>query len=246
MFLIQYLSGDNRMSIPAHKGDTKGFSELTFAEQAKSITASINNLQSALVHHVQHAPNPKAARKKCLRQIHRLAGRLLERMLLVVLMLSIITGCDKSNETSSATADPVAGFKSFSKKLIPRLKSSYAGGDGHIIKAATFSDDFSIDVQKTNSLVSPYRGLLIVAARYQTSDVGGQTNKSVFDNMHEKGMETLIFALQDGKWVYQDHRFSGRLYSGDSDHPTDNGSTDSSELSPEPIEKAVEAVYNEK
>ncbi len=36
------------MSEPRHQGDTKTFEELTFAEQAKSITATINNLQNAM------------------------------------------------------------------------------------------------------------------------------------------------------------------------------------------------------
>ena len=33
-----------------HKGDTKEFCALTFAEQAKSITATINDLQAAIEH----------------------------------------------------------------------------------------------------------------------------------------------------------------------------------------------------
>jgi hypothetical protein len=38
-----------------HKGDTRTFGELTYEEQAKSITASINNLQNAIMHHIKHA-----------------------------------------------------------------------------------------------------------------------------------------------------------------------------------------------
>ena len=62
-----------------HKNHTRDFSELTFQEQAKSITATINNLQRAINYHIRNAgPNKRnSTRIKCLRQINRLMGRLL-------------------------------------------------------------------------------------------------------------------------------------------------------------------------
>jgi|APSaa5957512576_1039674.scaffolds.fasta_scaffold48114_2 hypothetical protein len=66
------------MSEPRHQGDTKTFGELTFAEQAKSITASINNLQSAIEHHISNAPDSTETRRKCNDQIQRLLNRLLD------------------------------------------------------------------------------------------------------------------------------------------------------------------------
>ena len=59
-----------------HKGDTKEFRSLTFAEQEKSIAASINNLQAAIEHHVEHSPQPQETVKKCLGQVDRLLARL--------------------------------------------------------------------------------------------------------------------------------------------------------------------------
>src|SRR4051794_17255864 len=59
-----------------HKGDTKEFRELTFAEQAKSITATINDLQAAIEHHVEHSPRRQEAIEKCLAQVDRLRQRL--------------------------------------------------------------------------------------------------------------------------------------------------------------------------
>ena len=59
-----------------HKGDTKEFRELTFAEQAKSITAAINNLQAAIEHHVKHSPRRMETIEKCLAQVDRLSRRL--------------------------------------------------------------------------------------------------------------------------------------------------------------------------
>jgi hypothetical protein len=59
-----------------HKGDTKEFRELSFAEQAKSITAAINNLQAAIEHHVEHSPRRPETIDKCLAQVDRLRQRL--------------------------------------------------------------------------------------------------------------------------------------------------------------------------
>jgi hypothetical protein len=70
------------VSKKAHKNRTKDFAELTFSEQAKSITATINNLSNAIRHHVQNAPNKKKrcdTKKKCINQVYRFLGRLLKQ-----------------------------------------------------------------------------------------------------------------------------------------------------------------------
>jgi hypothetical protein len=59
-----------------HQGNTKEFRALTFAEQAKSITATINNLQAAIEHHINHSPQKQDTIDKCLAQIERLQQRL--------------------------------------------------------------------------------------------------------------------------------------------------------------------------
>ena len=58
------------------KGHKKEFRALTFAEQAKSITATINNLQAAIEHHAEHSPRRLETIEKCLAQIDRLRQRL--------------------------------------------------------------------------------------------------------------------------------------------------------------------------
>jgi hypothetical protein len=60
-----------------HKGNTKEFRELSFAEQARSITATINNLQAAIEHHVEHSPRRPETIDKCLAQVDRLRQRLI-------------------------------------------------------------------------------------------------------------------------------------------------------------------------
>lgn len=59
-----------------HQGDTKAFSELNFAEQAKSITAQINVVQAAIEHHVEHSTRKQETIDKCKAQIERLTKRL--------------------------------------------------------------------------------------------------------------------------------------------------------------------------
>src|SRR3954447_26009778 len=60
-----------------HKGNNKEFRELSFAEQAKSITATINNLQAAIKHHVEHSPRRPETIETCLAQVDRFRQRLL-------------------------------------------------------------------------------------------------------------------------------------------------------------------------
>jgi hypothetical protein len=59
-----------------HKGDTKEFRALSFNEQAKSITATLNDLQAAIEHHVDHSPRRLETIEKCLAQVDRLGRRL--------------------------------------------------------------------------------------------------------------------------------------------------------------------------
>ena len=49
--------------------------ELSFAEQAKSITATMNNLQAVIEHHVEYFRRLETI-EKCLAQIERLGQRL--------------------------------------------------------------------------------------------------------------------------------------------------------------------------
>ena len=65
------------MNPKRHKKSTKFFSELNFDEQAKSINASIVNLQRSILHHIEISTNPTETKDKCLKQINRLMSRIL-------------------------------------------------------------------------------------------------------------------------------------------------------------------------
>jgi hypothetical protein len=60
----------------SHKGDTMEFHQLDFSDQARSITAMINNLAAAIRHHVRDEEATNQTRGKCLRQVERLLDRL--------------------------------------------------------------------------------------------------------------------------------------------------------------------------
>ena len=61
----------------AHSGDTKGFGELTYAQQASSITAMLNNIEAAIEHHALRSPRGAAETgAKCVDQVERLLARL--------------------------------------------------------------------------------------------------------------------------------------------------------------------------
>ncbi|MBY0514901.1 MAG: hypothetical protein K2P78_13420 [Gemmataceae bacterium] len=62
--------------MPAHSGDTQEFGDLSFAQQAASVTAMLNNIQAAIEHHVRHSPRPRETADKCIAQVDRLLERL--------------------------------------------------------------------------------------------------------------------------------------------------------------------------
>mgnify|MGYP007050243811 CR=1 FL=1 len=64
-----------------HKLHTKTFEELSYDEQAKSITATINNLSNAIRAHVRRASssngkNPNETLLKCIGQCSRMIDKL--------------------------------------------------------------------------------------------------------------------------------------------------------------------------
>lgn len=88
------------MAKPAHKSHTAHFSQLSSHDQARSISASLNNLQNAIVHHIENADEPEAARKKAISQLHRMLGRVLERTLLLVVTIFLV-GCSGQSSAGS-------------------------------------------------------------------------------------------------------------------------------------------------
>jgi hypothetical protein len=62
-----------------HEGDTKDFRKLSFAEQARSITATMKNMQVTIEYHIEHSPRRMVTIEKWLAQVDRLRRRLRDR-----------------------------------------------------------------------------------------------------------------------------------------------------------------------
>lgn len=61
---------------PAHSKNSKEFHELTFAQQASSITAMINNLSNAMKHHILNSKDLNKTKIKCQNQAKRFSDRI--------------------------------------------------------------------------------------------------------------------------------------------------------------------------
>jgi len=66
------------MTKKRHKGDQKTFTELSYNEQAKSITAMLNNIGRAIERHIKSAgvADVPRTRLKCINQVSRLITRI--------------------------------------------------------------------------------------------------------------------------------------------------------------------------
>jgi hypothetical protein len=93
-------------------------------------------------------------------------------------------------------AEPLPSFSSYCERLLPNLQKRYsaAGAFDHgtlIERVITVSPVYSIDVRKTDSLVSPLVGI----ARFQKRGRGPRGTAYGPDILE------LTFGLQDGRWV---------------------------------------------
>lgn len=59
-----------------HKGDSRQFHELSWADQARAVSAQILNLEAAIRHRVRTSADPAATLETHLAQVRRLATRL--------------------------------------------------------------------------------------------------------------------------------------------------------------------------
>lgn len=90
-------------------------------------------------------------------------------------------------------------------KQKPETEVKYVG-DIWRVTYSDFSNEYSYDIQKTNSIISPYRG--VVTFYYKDYVKEGKTREEClrapwrlwFD--HQRLV--YIYAFQDGKWVYKD------------------------------------------
>lgn len=96
----------------------------------------------------------------------------------------LLVGCGRSGPS-----DPKASFESYAKSLFPNIKREFEALRGRNIGRLQIDDAYEIDVKRTDSLVSPYVGTLVVKGR------------SSQDGAEHRYMQRLQFARQDNRWV---------------------------------------------
>lgn len=99
----------------------------------------------------------------------------------------------------SAEPDPVASFRSFSGRLLPSLQAEFSKHGrltqvGGLEQRIWIGSDLQIDVKKTESLVSPFLGVVRVP------DEEHSWLPTIGDNVLHNYF-VLTFALQGDKWV---------------------------------------------
>lgn len=141
----------------------------------------------------------------------------------MILTAIILSGCDKNatqmqsdssppsatatgSETATPHADPVGEFKMIARSFVPRAVAAYNGflaeeGEEWVYTA---SSNVEFDVQKTDSLISPFTGDIHASGTWDTKSELGTLPVEL----------TFLFAYQDGVWVPRSGSFRGTFPSG--------------------------------
>lgn len=123
------------------------------------------------------------------------------RMIPVTMMLALALGCGTGH-------DPLNEFKSMAPRFIPELNKEYAdaiatrteiprypeiigNAEVGLQEVGFVPESVKIDVKNTDSLISPYTGVIVTDGSFQYADLRGRG----------LGVFTFNFAYQDGKWV---------------------------------------------
>ena len=133
--------------------------------------------------------------------------------------LLLVAGCGKSKQSSdqpklaSAAKDPLESFKVTSDRCRGALVDSdrvLPGLTGGFVRTVISSGQTSYDVTKTDSLVSPYAAYIKLSFLEQAGT--GPTEAALRDpstlTVSTVNHWKLIYALQDGKWKFQQALYS--------------------------------------
>lgn len=138
---------------------------------------------------------------------------------LLLSILAISLGCEKLAPRTGSTApsvaatsapasDPLGEFKVISRdfvaKAIAQQNSDFATAGS--ASGYTVNSDVSFDVQKTDSLISPFTADINATGEWNTDSSLGKLPVKI----------RYLFAYQDGKWVAKGGSYSGTYASGKS------------------------------
>jgi hypothetical protein len=164
-----------------------------------------------------------------------LSSQNLHKVLPIALLLCAASGCSRPKERGEAVpgehttvqqseANVVKSFKENISSLMARYRADkheriefdYCGTGterpGYIRTSYEPNTAYAVDVRKTDSLVSPYVGILLIEWNKHYSDcketqekAQAQSGLGHFNSLKYR----YTYALQDGKWVPTEHEVQG-------------------------------------
>ena len=145
----------------------------------------------------------------------------------VALIIAVVTGCDRKDDAQATPAqqqagaapaaakqptlndDPAVSFETYSGNFVKQARQviqqqTQSSPDRHLVWPD--KENFSINVQKTDSLMSPYVGTisskLSVVERVKEEGARKLLKDQLIDGCMWTEVDcTLAFAAQKGKWV---------------------------------------------
>lgn len=153
-----------------------------------------------------------------------LTGKKLRRVLPIAFLLCTASGCSRPKTvpaTVQSEADVVKSFKEYVSNLMVRYKAdkhertefepAYCGTTerpGYVRTSYEPSTAYKLDVRKTDSLISPYFGTLLIEWNQHYSDCKETREKAQaqlsLGHFGSGPTYRYTYAFQDGKWVPTD------------------------------------------
>jgi len=140
--------------------------------------------------------------------------------LLFIVLFGLAFGCSKSADPAGADSheqeDPVAsfkktvesylnGYKQTKHEKVYFIQSEYIPSGWRKAYSELVSDAYTMDVQKTDSLVSPYIGILEFNTRhYVSSPLATEQavrSNAYFTDEYSVRKHRHMYAYQSGKWI---------------------------------------------
>lgn len=113
--------------------------------------------------------------------------------------------------------DPVTDFENhienhFESYETDRREGVLKLGGGWVKKRHSLRDKYSYDVQETNSLVSPYKGIYEFKLLRSYTDFHATEQEAILDNNFTKTDNNIhrhIYLYQKGNWVVTERKYMG-------------------------------------
>lgn len=137
---------------------------------------------------------------------------LLSTIVLAILLAGVVFffAIHAKTEQQPSKRDPAGQFKSFTAAFVAKLQSCDTGRvkplDGVVYKE-NWSNDYSIDVHTTDSLVSPYIGTIDINWQWKGSKSQSPDSYTIYRRSY-----AFTFAAQDNRWILKGAKYTGSYH----------------------------------